>query len=1215
MRFLNRLVVLFLLPCLVVDPALGHSLSTFRPVVSHSLPTPTPSFDRQALTLDLIEFVRAIVPSARWRRIRKTPRLTTTDEQIDLVGQTPRVGHVTNSILPSNVASMRSRLHEEIERMRSAAPEGKKDDFKRIESDIDRMLETIQGRIASGQIRLLRWPEGGERASAAPENDPVFIILPGTFDPAHFGHIRVLLAALLALSDPSVAAPRTYTLGMAPNGEKVQGPSGKTWKPTSNPLAQRMRTLEDRVAPFSPLIHVLTRRTDQLNLLGKELAMQALTERAAASPDENRKPTVYLVLGSDIFGQWIGFTRQKLLPGYSLDLHMAIAEDPSHPLTEIDRQHILPGDHIFEVPTIGPRSTEIRLNEGATGSSPEPTRDYHHPLPEHSPMLTHATHQEMDQFIAKLAALKPSPGFRIEPLDWKTISARRAQDFFAQVRKGASFSPLFRKLFEEELRAAPGRHPPSFRRIVRTAEAAPGDVLPAAGHASDWGGYVMVEEKDMAAPHYTQVLEPAIIVEEFLAFMGQSPAACAAWRIVCRTWLADEDRLLENLLVDPTLEKEFQAQLKEEEQDPVPLKKAFNDGLANLEAMNGARDPELLTKLSMQETLPKSVTDKLFNSLFDIAENSYDEKKSGQTVGIGLDYFVLDSPEGEKVITTERSGLRPPQEVTSLLEHTAIERLQIDRPLINLFHDDFYTVLEHLPGILVGIENRLNYDLQRTPNARIFIRWDHVGITAEPRALPIVLNQGTPNVDSRPYTIRIQWVSACMIRQGDVQIPREAFLQRHGPRDYTHPTKVIDPNSADRLTLGNGGRAADPATPRGTIGRRDILAAAAGLFLGTIPFWRWRRIRSDDVQIAKAQIQLFLDRDPPIQLEGRQSRLADPSPRMYEAHRIQAFGPLPDRVAKLLSAFRDNGRGSLESPPDQESAPGKIVEMLATSLEENGASNVLKRFVPTPGGPRKMRDLLRALEDQSDPETTRDPAWLIMALLRIRSPGDPWKNSAGRSLDIESLMRRAVFLFREGDTSASVPLSLVQALGRMLASYSPWSRPPGLIALLNYFQDRLELELAISLKATQRFTSLLRAGRWEGGATEMDLQNLRVFWLSAAQIVAVALDRRSLFYGRISPKLLEQTVQSLATGVRLYLSEPLAPLRESLANKLIHRVVSRGDALDQDFFEVYRALTLWERNQQEYRNHGKPLSRRKLDPDPATPPAPVRAQLALCVSA
>ena len=424
----------------------------------------------------------------------------------------------------------------------------------------------------------------------------------------------------------------------------------------------------------------------------------------------------------------------------------------------------------------------------AAADGPAPKRDYHSPLPNRPPMLTHASHKEMDDFIAMVQSEELLPDFRMETIGWGDVSHQRAYDFLLAVRKDEQFWSIFRKLFENGLPPAPGKNFPSFRRIVRARRPRSEIRLPAKGHASDRGGYTMVEEGDLTDA-YKRLIEPATIVEEFLAFMGQSPAAGAAFDLVCREWLANDKRSIKSLLDDPYLQKEFKKRLQKPQVD-MTLAQAFEEGLKGLEAMGGERDPKLLTKLSMQETLSEEATQDLLRSLEIVVGESYPQPVEKQ-IKVELDYFVLSHDPSGRERTTEPSGLKPPDEMVTVMENSDIEQLTIDKDVLQHQLGDLREVLQHFPGILVGIEDWVDSKMKADDSRRLHIKWGQIGITVTP-----IVTIGVPGQEShRPFlvTIEPEWDYRHV---GDYfPFARGDFMStpRPQPRKYTHPADSNEP--------------------------------------------------------------------------------------------------------------------------------------------------------------------------------------------------------------------------------------------------------------------------------------------------------------------------------------------------------------------------------------------------------------------------------------
>jgi len=391
-----------------------------------------------------------------------------------------------------------------------------------------------------------------------------------------------------------------------------------------------------------------------------------------------------------------------------------------------------------------------------------------------------------------------------------------------------------------------------------------------------------------------------------------------------------------------------------------------------------------------------------------------------------------------------------------------------------------------------------------------------------------------------------------------------------------------------------------PSDPEneGNMSRRNFIFGGIGATVSAAAsYWYFVLREPNRIGAVKKQIRDLFDRDPPEKLEERKPIFAPSAPLRYEARRLLAFGPRPERVRALLASLK-NMFGPQEFLRRDEGTQGELIESLARSYEESGAADVAGISVPTPEGMKTLRELIEPMKNQLVPIIAHQPTSLVMALLRIMGPGQRWQNSAGQAVDFTLLMDEAI---RQEDAHRRPdlePLSvpLVEALGRLLYRLPPDQRPARYVALLAKFKDELQEDLLENVGIMQVALNLV-----EAKSLPVSLEKLRSLWLRSAWIMNAALDPRSALFGQIPPNLLESSAQTLAHAVQFYLSKDQRAEREKLADHRIgHDIADEGHAPDEDFFEIYRAFTLLEKNGNAYQRRYQDLQMMQ-EPPKTTP--------------
>lgn len=157
--------------------------------------------------------------------------------------------------------------------------------------------------VESYWFRLLLWLCAGRITVNAPDatyDQRLLFYMPGTFDPAHIGHVRVLLAAMCFMLENTVSpTAKCFVRGcLIPLGDAAPGPNGAIWKADSKRnFEQRYASSRALTALFAPLIN----SADLGRILPNDCGLSLCLRASGHSVDGN---SVHIVLGDDAWVTW-----------------------------------------------------------------------------------------------------------------------------------------------------------------------------------------------------------------------------------------------------------------------------------------------------------------------------------------------------------------------------------------------------------------------------------------------------------------------------------------------------------------------------------------------------------------------------------------------------------------------------------------------------------------------------------------------------------------------------------------------------------------------------------------------------------------------------------------------------------------------------------------------------------------------------------------------
>jgi len=122
------------------------------------------------------------------------------------------------------------------------------------------------------------------------------VCMPGTFDPPHVGHLRVLADAMMFASQNKLC--KTLVLGyLVPIGDKALGPDGQVWKPNSKKSFDiRHRMCAQTACTFTPVLQSTDLASEFPSAYGLELCL-LLAQRLNAE-------FTSIIVGADTWEKW-----------------------------------------------------------------------------------------------------------------------------------------------------------------------------------------------------------------------------------------------------------------------------------------------------------------------------------------------------------------------------------------------------------------------------------------------------------------------------------------------------------------------------------------------------------------------------------------------------------------------------------------------------------------------------------------------------------------------------------------------------------------------------------------------------------------------------------------------------------------------------------------------------------------------------------------------
>jgi len=187
-------------------------------------------------------------------------------------------------------------------------------------------------------FRLLLWLAAGRitvnEADGACDQRLVFC-MPGTFDPAHIGHVRVLLTAMCYMLENHVPKSNRCLLRglLIPIGDSAPGPTGEMWKADSKrDFEQRYEASRAITSLFAPVIGSAD--------AGRQFATDCGLSLCLKASGQHRDPdSTHIVLGGDAWVTWRyqfeDFLR-KLPTTVANDLHFIVQMEHATP-PSVDR--------------------------------------------------------------------------------------------------------------------------------------------------------------------------------------------------------------------------------------------------------------------------------------------------------------------------------------------------------------------------------------------------------------------------------------------------------------------------------------------------------------------------------------------------------------------------------------------------------------------------------------------------------------------------------------------------------------------------------------------------------------------------------------------------------------------------------------------------------------------------------------------------------------